>query len=175
MFNRLKLPEYSSLERYEGRGNYALKKYYQFPYSFFYRHKLKMIVNLMHEKYKNILDFGCGPGIFTPELKKYALFVIDLEKNDPINPFWKFDCIVCASVLEFCELEPTLMTLKKLLNPKGVLLIASPMKNMITSLYLKENGRHSHDQITSAVSKKFRIMEYHAWLGLYFSIRATNE
>ena len=175
MFNRFTLPKYDTLEQYEGRGNYALKKYYQFPYSFFYKHKLKMIVNLMHEKYKNILDFGCGPGIFTPELKRHAFFVIGFEKGDPINPLWKFDCIVCASVLDFCELEPTLITLKRLLNPKGVLLIASPMKNKITSLYLKENVRHHHDKILSAVSKVFKLREYHTWLGLYFSIRATND
>lgn len=178
-FKALRLPPYSSLKSYEGGGNYAIGKYYRFPYRFFYRHKLRMILSLMEKDkiYHNILDYGAGPGIFTPALKKHALFVKNFNHGDVLDPRWRFDAIVCCSVLEFTELGFTLATIKRLLNPGGKLYVASPMDSWLGEAYFTSIGdrhrRHSHKKILSEVSKQFRLEKYHTWMNLYFALRAS--
>ena len=180
-FTPLRLPSFASLRHLEGTGNFAVKKYYTFPYRFFYRHKLRMIVNLMPRKeiYHNILDFGAGSGIFEPELKRYALFVKRFDTNDVIDKRWRFDAIVCASVLEFCQLPHTIGLLHSLLKPGGKLYVASPMETGLTKAYFKwikdTNKRNSHTKILSDISKQFRIEEYHSWMDLYFAVRASRN
>ena len=180
-FTNLRLPPYASLKQYEGKGNYAISKYYRFPHSFFYRKKLKMIVSLMEKDkiYHNILDYGSGPGIFTDELKKHALFIKNFEIKDIIDPRWRFDAIVCSSVLEFCHLSITLQTLRSILNTNGKLFIGSPMNTKLSLLYFRcisnKESRHSHFNILSEVSKHFRIEEYHSWMNLYFALRASRN
>lgn len=180
MFNSLTLPPYDSLIKYEGKGNYAIWKYYKFPYSFFYRHKLKMMVAMMDKGriYRNCLDFGSGPGIFTEELRKHSLKIKQLEKGEAVDPRWKFDLVVCASVLEFVELEPTLVTLKNMLTPGGQIIIASPMESIFSRFYfnkIKDSKRRHHpNKIIFEVSRKFRIVKMKEWLGLYFCIKAVK-
>ena len=178
MLNRLLLPPYSELREYEGKGNYAIKKYYQFPYSLFYQHKLKMMVQMMERHYGNCLDFGSGPGIFLPELRRHAKRVIGYEKNEPLHPRLEFDLIVCSSVLEFCELESTLTFLKGILKPNGHLIVASPMQSPLSKAYFSAikdtNKRHSHVDIIKAISTKFKVVSKKEWLGLYFSLKATK-
>lgn len=180
MFNRLLLPAYNEIRRFEGKGNYAIDKYYKLPYSIFYRHKLKMIVNLMEDKmYKNCFDYGSGPGIFTPELKKHASSVLSHDIHNPVDSRWNFDLIVCASVLEFCHLNTTLDFLYKVCRHNGTLLVASPMNTKISNAYFKsikdDNIRYSHHQIITAVSKKFEIEKIDYWMGLYFALRARKK
>ena len=181
LLHPLRLPDYHSIKGWEGKGNWTVKKYYQFPYRFFYRHKFRMIVDMIPKGkiYRNILDFGTGPGIFMEELKRHALFVKGFDKGDNIDPRWKYEAIVCASVLEFCSLDLMLPLLSQILHPKGNLLIASPSSNWFTEGYLKLAGdkhfRNNHKTILSKVSKYFRIVEYHDWLGLYFSIKAAKK
>ena len=180
-FSPLKLPPYSSIKEFEGHGNYAISKYYKWPYRFFYRHKLKMILNLMEKGkiYHNILDYGSGPGIFTPELKKHALFVNSFDIDDVLNPRWKYGAVVCSSFLEFSELPFTLHTIRNILNPKGKLYVASPMATGLTKAYFRfikdKNKRHDHTKILSEISKQFKIEEYHSWLNLYFALRASRN
>ena len=180
-FSTLRLPSYSSLKEYEGKGNYAIEKYYKFPYRLFYRKKLRMIVDLMEKDkvFHNILDYGSGPGIFTPELKKHALFVKSFDLNDVLDPRWRYDAVVCSSFLEFSELHFTLETIKKLLNPGGKLFIGSPMKTGVSNLYFKligdKNKRHSHNKILSEVSKQFKLEKYSTWMNLYFALRASKN
>ena len=177
----LTLPPYSQLAPYEGGGNYAVKKYYSFPYRFFYRKKLNMIVDMMPEGhvYNNILDYGAGPGIFTPELKKHAVNVKSFNIGDVIDPRWSFDAVVCASLLEFVSLRSTIPRISKIMIPNGTLLVASPIKNRITDAYFKlyksPFDRNSHDKIIHEISKYFRILEYNRWMNLYFSIKATKQ
>lgn len=171
----LKLPRYETLKAFEGKGNYAIRKYYLWPFSIFYRHKLKMIVEMIgDEYYHNILDFGSGPGVFTEELRKHALFVSSYDVNYP-KPKWTYDVVVCASVLEFCELDTTINLLSKLVRPGGTLIIASPMKSKWTDLYFKIIGdtkiRHNQDSIAQAVNKHFQIVDYKTWFGFYFSLK----
>lgn len=178
ILHTLSLPPYSSLKEHEGKGNYAISKYYKFPYRIFYRHKLKMIINLMEGRYKNCLDYGAGPGIFTRELKKHCDNVISHDFNKPVDLRWKFDLIICASVLEFCHLNATLEFLKGVLKPGGTLIVASPMETPLSKYYFKAiedmNIRYSHTKIIEAIQKKFKVEKKKEWLGLYFALRAKK-
>lgn len=180
MFNHLLLPPYSSVSRFEGKGNYAVDKYYKLPYSVFYRHKLKMVVNLMEDKmYKNCLDYGSGPGIFTPELRKHAYSVLSHDAHGAVDMRWNFELIVCASVLEFCHLNTTLEFLHGVCRHNGTLLVASPMQTKATQIYFNhikdDNIRYSHADIIKAVGKKFEIEKIDYWMGLYFALRARKK
>ena len=181
LLHPLRFPDYRTLKWFEGKGNWAIKKYYQFPHRFFYRHKLRMIIDLMPKGkiYRNILDFGSGPGIFLEELTRHALFVKEFDKGEAIDPRWRYEAIVCASVLEFCNLDFNLPMLSQILYPKGDFLVASPLSNRLTKGYLKLAGdthtRNTHQDILSKVSKYFKIVEYREWLGLYFSIKAVKK
>lgn len=175
MLHSLSLPSYSKVKDYEGQGNYAVSRYYKFPFSFFYRQKLKMIVRLLDEGkiYRNILDFGAGKAeIFREELSKHALQVKCTELQDVIDPRWKFDVIVCASVLEFTNLVVSLRVLKSLIAPNGMLVAASPMNTWLSHLYFKligdKNKRHSHKEILNEAAKHYFITSYKEWFGLYF-------
>lgn len=181
MFSRLLLPPYGSLKHLEGKGNYAIKKYYQFPYYLFYRHKLKMIVNMLGDKtYENILDFGSGPGIFTSELKRHAHSVKSFEINDVIDWRWKFDVIVCASVFEFLPaLNSYLNGLGQLMRYKSFMIVGSPMDTWLSRLYFKlikdTNKRHSHIEILDALRNNFNVLDYKEWLGLYFVAKVGHK
>ena len=174
------LPPFHKLAKYEGLGRYAIRKYYAFPYRFFYRKKLKMIVDLMPKDhiYNNILDYGSGPGIFTPELKRHAINVKSFDMKDVIDPRWRFQAIVCASVLEFTDIYSRLYFFNRIMSSKAHLYIASPMNTRLSRAYFKligdKESRHSHKKILSEVSKQFKIEEYHTWMKLYFSIKATK-
>lgn len=137
-----------------------------------------MIVKFIKRKgfYSNTLDFGSGPGILTPELSKYSLRVVSLDKDDAVNLSSKYDLIVCSSVLEFCHLDHTLKMLKIMLKPCGKLVVASPMTNKVTDWYFKKigdkNQRHSYEDIIEAVQRYFKIRRVDTWLGLYFCLEA---
>ena len=177
MLHRLALPPYSQLERYEGLGNYALWKYYNFPYSYFYQAKLKLMVNLMKEDgYRNAMDFGSGPGIFRNELLLHSGTVIKVDKWTKFDPRWRFDLIICGSVLEFVELMPTLHLLRSVLDYRGDIIIASPMETFFSRLYFKlikdSNYRHSHKKIIESIRSVFKIEKIRYWNQLYFAVRA---
>lgn len=176
-----RMSPYSDLKQFEGKGNYAIWKYYKLPYSFFYRKKLKMIVSLMPKGkiYRNILDYGSGPGIFEEELNCHALSVKKFEIGETIDPRWRFEAIVCASVLEFTDLKTTIMLLKNLLMPQGVLYVGSPMQTFLSKTYFKaigdKNRRRHHDKIIHEISRELRIEKYITWMNLYFAIRASKN
>lgn len=178
MSNRLLLPPLSQVIYYEGKGNFAIKKYYKWPFSIFYQKKLRMILDMIGtKKYWSILDFGCGPArIFNDELQNYSDDVIGVDITDKI-PNKKFDLIVCSSVLEFVPLNRVLQKLRWHLMRGGELLVASPMDTIITKIYFwiigDKNKRWSHKYIIDLVSKYFFVSEKKEWFGLYFSLRAS--
>ena len=180
MLHSLALPKYETLKQFEGKGNFAINKYYQFPYRFFYRHKLKMIISLMPKGtiYRNILDFGCGPGIFTKELKKHALAVKSIDTLSELDSRWSFDAVVCSSVLEFAMLDVTLRALKNVLKSSGALFVASPMETPLSNLYFNlikdKYCRNSHEEIIKKVSVYFSITEMKTWFGFYFALKAVK-
>lgn len=177
LLNPIKLPDYSLLKKYEGNGNFSIKNYYNFPHSLFYRHKLRMILDMMDHKkvYYNILDYGSGPGIFSKELISKCTRLTSFDKEDIFNPSWKFDLIICASVLEFVHLDSTLKNLKQIMHLNSRLIVASPMKTPLSNLYFKSISnhayRHSHTEILSKLSKYFIVESKKEWIGLYFSVK----
>lgn len=183
MFNSIYYPltlkPYNSVKHLEGKGNWAVSKYYNFPYRYFYRHKVKMIVDLLRKdsKYHNILDFGTGPGLYTPELKKYSLFIKSVDRLEHVSLRWRFDIVLCSSVLEFVSLPSTLSVLHSILKKDGRLIVASPMCNVLTDLYLRNDpqDRHHHETIIKRIKKKFVIEKINKWMGLYFALRARPK
>ena len=133
----------------------------------------------MERRYTNCLDYGSGPGIFLPELKRHADKVIGYDLGDVIKEGWKFDLIVCSSVLEFCHLNLTLKTLQSLLKTNGTLLVASPMSTPLSKTYFTaiNDGhiRHSHTQIIEAIESRFKVEKIDKWMGLYFALRAKKK
>jgi len=149
LLHPLALPDRRLISHLEGKGNYAIGKYYDWPYAPFYQKKLRMALGMMGKRiYNNCLDFGSGPGIFLPELKKRCTSVVKFDKDDAVHPRWKFDLVVCASVLEFVHLDFTMKLLKSLMYPFAKLVVASPMDTKLTRLYYRsikdKNVRHSH-------------------------------
>ncbi len=176
MLYSLALPPYESIKALEGSGNFAVKKYYQFPYSFFYQKKLKMVLGYLKSRDLAILDFGCGEArILELSLGQYPNAVYFADKTEDINTDVKYDVIICSSVLEFVDLKYTLKFLKTILKPTGYMIVASPMSTLLTETYFTIIGdphtRNSHQLIYQEVSKIFRISEYKEWLGLYFSFK----
>ena len=173
----LTLPELKGVAHLESKGNYAIKRYYQWPFSFFYQHKLKMVLDLMDKPYyHNILDFGAGPGIFNETLKRKATHVVEYDIDKPIKEHSSFELIICASVLEFIQfLDGQCKILNKKLTNGGKIIVASPMNTLATRTYFNLIGdkhkRNSHETILSTLSQNFFLEEYHTWLGIYFSAR----
>lgn len=176
MFRSLSLPPYETLKKFEGKGNWAIDKYYKFPHRVFYRKKLKLIDSMMDKKYGNILDFGSGPGIFTKQLKKHANVVRSYDLGDVWDNRWKFDLIVCASVLEFVPLYMTLNNLKKVM--KKDMIVSSPMDTALTRKYFKDikdkNKRHTHQEIMEALRENFKVEKYKEWMGIYFCVKVSK-
>lgn len=182
LLNPISLPDYSSIKKHEGNGNYAIKKYYELPWRPFYRKKLYLVRSLLdkHRIYKNILDFGCGPGIFTPELKKKAISVISVDKEDKIDPRSRFECIVCASTLEFVEdLPATIEYLHSRTYSKAQIIVSSPTNSLLSRIYFKSIGdklvRNSPDTIVKVVDKYFKVLDYKNWMGLYFAFKGYRR
>ena len=180
LLHSVKYPSFKSIKHLEGKGNFAVSKYYKWPFRPFYRHKLKMIVDMIgDDKFQRILDFGSGSGIFRQELLRHAKSVSCIDIDTTINPHWRFDAIICASVLEFTHLYPTVDTLYNLLSPGGVLYVASPMDTKLSRAYYKlikdDNYRHSHKTIKSVLEAKFNIKEHKEWMGLYFALKAFKR
>lgn len=177
MLHSLTLPPYNAVKHLDGTGNFAVKKYYQWPFSFFYQKKLKMILEHFESDrtYSKIFDYGAGAAhIFEKTLGKYAsqVFSSDWFRADD------YDVIVCASVLEFAPLD-TVVFLKRFLKTGGFISVASPMDTWITRLYFKLIGdkhkRNSHQQIYETIYRNFTIVEYKEWFGIYFSIKASIQ
>ena len=176
----LDFPPYSSVKHLEGAGNYAIARYYKWPYRFFYRHKVAMITSLMDKcPYHNILEYGAGAGILATEFKKHALFYTVYDKGYLFDYRWRFELVVCPSVLEFVDLPSSLESIKRVIRPGGRLIVASPMDTWITRRYFKiiKDGskRNSHQTIIDAIQKTFEIEKLNTWFGLYFALRARPK
>lgn len=180
MSHRLLLPKYKTVKQYEKTGNFAIRRYYRWPYRFFYRHKLRMILDMMDKGriYDNALDFGCGRAeIFKPSLDRFCVRVKCVDTLADVKPiYWKFELIICGSILEFLTIRTTMTMLRDMLKPRGQIVGASPMDTWSTRLYFRLIGdkkkRKTHEEIMFWVRKNFRVLEYKEWFGLYFSFKA---
>jgi len=181
MLHRLALPPYESVKKYEGTGNFAVSKYYHFPFSFFYQKKLRLILSMLDNRtspYLSILDFGCGEAkIMEKTLRQLSSNVHCVDKIEDVKSH--HDLIVCASVLEFVDLDTVLPILNKYLMIGQPLIGASPMDTWITRLYFKLIGdkhkRNSQQDIMNALEKYFYIVRKKEWMGLYFSFKGYQK
>lgn len=182
MLYGIALPPYAKVKHHEGKGNFAVKKYYQFPFNFFYVWKLRMIVDMLGLGllYRNILDFGAGTAeIFKTELQRHAFSVKCTDMKSYIDLRWRFDVVVCSSVLEFVPVEKVLWGLRDVMTPSGVLVVASPMDTWLSRFYFKligdKNKRHSHGLICNFLRRDFKEVAYKEWLGLYFVMKVKKK
>ena len=171
----LKFPRYDSVKGFEGQGNWAVNKYYYYPWRYFYRHKVRMIEKLLRgRKFSSIMDFGSGPGLLCKEWEKYSDYVCPIEKGDNFIP--KVELAICASVLEFVDLPST----SKLLSEKcKEVIIASPMTSEFTQKYFSfigdRNRRNSHYEIITAMSQYFNFTHLEYWKQIYFCARGFKR
>lgn len=149
---------------YTTRENCDCSIYYQTPViKYFYLKRARMIIDLIKEYGKNVLDAGCGCGILFYELRKRFsnLNGIDLrgdikdikealEKDriranlingDLSNLPYKndtFDCVVSMSVLEhISDLNQPIKEIGRVLKKNGVAVFGFPVKNIFLHLFFK--------------------------------------
>lgn len=169
----LKFKPYHSVKHLEGEGNWAISKYYKWPYRYFYRHKIRMIEMMLRDRrYRSAIDFGCGPAILVNQWHEYAEDVFLVDEYDQL-PNKKVDLIICSSVMEFVDdLDKTFSDLAKCLEDNGDIVVASPMYSFSSEAYFAiindRNKRHGHADILTAMSKHFDMRHYRTWLDLYF-------
>jgi len=150
-------PDSSEIQRYYESAEYIshdsnqkglLTRVYKLARRFTLRKKLSIIRNF--SKGQIILDIGCGTGEFLNYCKgkrfathgvepnekprKWACEHFDLDVRESLNDFLheeiKFDCITLWHVLEHIhDLQNTMVSLKKLLNPGGIIIMALPNIN----------------------------------------------
>ena len=172
----LSFPSYSSVAGYEGKGNYAVSKYYQYPWRWLYRHKVRMIERALRgNKFELMLNFGSGPGILDYELYKYTKFLVNYDIGCPeING--RYDIAVCASVMEFVSLKDTF---EKLSQHTEEIIVTSPMKTSLSDYYFRliedKHQRHPHQDILENMVRYFSINYYRSWCGLYFCARGIRK
>ena len=171
----LTFPKYSFVKCLEGKGNYAVRKYYVYPWRYFYRHKVRMIERLLRGRHFNkILDFGSGSGVLIDQWKKFANNIHTADKGYTNLP--KVDMTICASVMEFVNLHYTFEELSKKTDE---IIVASPMCTDLSAMYFDlirdTNIRNCHDDIMDAMAKHFEIKDYKEWLGLYFCARGVKR
>lgn len=171
----LKFPKYSIIRYFEGRGNYAVNKYYFYPHRYFYRHKVRMIEKALRgRKFDQIVDFGAGPGVLTDQWHNYTDRVYNADIYTDYIP--KCQLAICASVMEFVNLKETF---KMLADSVDEIVVASPMETPLSILYFKKirdlHRRKPHTEIISEMTKHFSINHYESWLGLYFCVRGIRR
>lgn len=171
----LSFPKYSKVKHHENRGNWAVKKYYFWPWRFFYRHKVRMIERAIRgDRFNSLMDFGAGPGILTLQWNKYAHEVYSINEGHSQLP--NVNMTICSSVMEFVPLKETFEMLSKHTNE---IIIASPMKSALSDYYFRliedKAVRHSHEQITSEMARYFSINYYKDWGGMYFVARGIKK
>lgn len=182
MLYGLTLPPYKLVQEFEGKGNYAVKKYYQFPFNIFYLKKFRMILDMMGAfRVARIMDFGCGPArLLKQELTKRSFYPVTcIDEGDTISEKTKYDTIVCASVLEFTAVSITVEELRDALSPLGHLIVASPLDSWLSRFYFWIIGdkwpRRPNAYVLSTIYKYFDVIEYKEWFGLYFVLKAKHK
>ena len=125
--------------------------------------RLAIYENILGRKCNNVLEIGCGPGVFYNPMKKLSIDWHGLE----INPFWlsfgkknnipisdlkinkikkKFDVVTAHQVLEHVEKpDEFVKMIKEVLNPGGVLHLELPNNNSLTSKIRQFSPKLSND------------------------------
>lgn len=135
--------------------------HYQPVVRFFVNKRLKMALSLLkNKKLENMLDIGCGGGVFLPELSKRCnrLYATDIHNNlSQVSAMARlegirvmlaqnnlydisfgdavFDCVICLSVLEFVgDLKKAFSEIYRITKPGGIVVIGFPAINIFTTL-----------------------------------------
>ncbi|OGO20096.1 MAG: hypothetical protein A2Z14_04725 [Chloroflexi bacterium RBG_16_48_8] len=170
----LSLPSRDSLQFSIDEGTeedyHLVRLYYSWYAGWFYRHRLKMMSNLLEGKsLDKLLEIGTGSGIFILELLKHANLVVgmdihptyqgvrkmleregadysrvELRQGDIFDipyPDHSFDAVVCVSVLEhFPEPRLALEEIQRVVRPQCPILMGFPAKTTITKLIFASLG-----------------------------------
>jgi SAM-dependent methyltransferase len=173
-FMPLLLPSRDSLQFSIDDGTeedyHLIQLYYSWYAGWFYRHRLKMVSNLLDGKsFDKLLEIGTGSGIFILELSKHANLVVgmdihpgyhgvqkmleregadlsrvELRQGDIFDipyPDHSFDAVVCVSVLEhFPEPRPALDEIRRIVRPRCPIVMGFPADTMITRLIFASLG-----------------------------------
>lgn len=153
-----------------------------------------IVNNLNHVSSAKVLDIGCGLGYLLSALpeswQKYGYEVSDFAKNfinsnfaeikliddlysreDEISDKYRdyFDVVICYHVIEHIEYPDVFMSnLRKIIKPKGILIIGTPNVGSIAAKLFKGNFRllgdgHSslfNQKILSCLMKKYGFKIY---------------
>jgi SAM-dependent methyltransferase len=148
--------------------------YYYRPFTArLYRARLALCGRLLGPgPFDAVLDAGYGSGIFMPELARRARRVVGLDVHADTDEVaaslrafgiepelltgsvldlqfdpGSFDAIVCISVLEHLrELDRALAEFRRVLRPKGVVVLGFPVRNPVTDSFFRLFG-HDPRQI----------------------------
>lgn len=153
------LPQYYHSENYishTNKGNNLINIVYKIARHFTINNKIKFIKQF--HPHGNLLDFGCGTGLFIKKVKENGWNVLGIEPSgaareaieDKMKPFVYssiknirlkkyFHVITLWHVLEHVtDLAETLKKLRKLLHPEGKIIIAVPNVDAYDAAYYKE-------------------------------------
>lgn len=139
-------------------------KFYYLPVArSFYKARFADAIRLLGQKVDDLLDIGCGSGIFLPELTKHCkrlyacdfhphlskpaamlraerLNVMLVQADARVLPFASesIDAIVCVSVLEHLrDLESPAEEFYRVLKPSGIAIVGVPVENLMTDVMLR--------------------------------------
>lgn len=140
----------------------------------------------------SVCDIGCGPGTLLGQAKKRGYYTFGIEPNKRCHKFLEdkgidytpdffplkqdigknFDCLFLLNALEHMR-NPlqTVLEVKKLLKPKGILYVSVPCVNALVNRVLHEKSGvfagHSHIQFFSPETLSllfekcgFKVLEY---------------
>lgn len=170
----ISLPSHDSIKLSIDDGTeedyHLVQLYYSWYAGWFYRHRLKMVKDLMDsESFNKLLEIGTGSGIFILELLKHANLVmgmdihasyqgvqkmleiegadlsrVELSQGDIFNipyPDHFFDAVVCVSVLEhFPDPRPALEEIRRVVRPQCPVFMGFPADTRITRLIFASLG-----------------------------------
>jgi len=184
----IKLPEYYKSDDYISHTDYKRnlkEKLYHIVKQFALKNKLKLINNFQTEA-KTLLDFGCGTGDFLKVCQMNGWVITGIEPNQKARAMANqklnhkvfdvaelshlknnsFDVITLWHVLEHLpNYREDIETLKNLLKPKGVLVIAVPNFESFDANYYQsfwaawDVPRHLWHFSQHTISKLFRDLK----------------
>jgi len=178
-FMPLLLPSRDSIQLSIDAGTeedyHLVRLYYSWYAGWFYRHRLKMVSNLMvGESFDKLLEIGTGSGILILELLKHANLVVgmdihssyhgvrkmleregadisrvELRQGDIFDvpyPDHSFDAVVCVSVLEhFPDPRPALEEIRRVVRPQGPIIMGFPAETAMTKFIFASLGYDAHE------------------------------